>query len=349
MANPDSSKSKFFFAENSSKASKHIPYSETVSKMETAVSDLCDQLDHSADEEMDIDSWIKSLEAYIVENSNRLYYSTISNCVFKMDELRFSDFLSNLGKVVDYADHNYHGSKDLKKRNLYRTIIKFYDHANLAHQQQVTFSNKRETLREDVKSEVNATLEPKVSEITKEMTSQLVGLISIFTALSFIVFGGISSLENMVTSLQGTLKDQQSVLPVLILAVAWAFCMMNLLFGFMYFVIRITHLSKLEDKNAKNAIQRYPIVFLCDYILIALFVLFGGMWFAKKNGVGKNIFDFLTEQNRSTWTFWGFVALFIVIFTFAGWMLWRWYSPKAEQPKAEGATEKGSGKEKKKV
>lgn len=348
MANPDSSKRNFFSGDGS-KELNSIPYSEAVSRMENSVAELCAQLDHSAEDGMNIDAWITLLEKYIAENSNRLYYSTISNYVFQMDELRFSDFLSNLGKVVDYADHTYHGSKDAKKKNLHRTIIKFYDHANLAHQQQVTFSNKRETLREDVKNEVNTMLEPKVSEINKEMTSQLVGLISIFTALSFIVFGGISSLENMVASLQGTLKDQQSVLPVLILAVAWAFCMMNLLFGFMYFVIRIMHLSKPEDKNAKNAIQRYPIVFLCDYILIALFVLFGGMWFAKKNGVGKNIFDYLTEQNRSTWTFWGFVVLFIAVFAFAGWRLWRWYSPKAEQPKAKGTTEKESGKEKKKA
>ena len=63
----------------------------------------------------------------------------------------------------------------------------------------------------------------------------------------------------------------------------------------------------------------------------------------------KNIFDYLTEQNRSTWTFWGFVVLFIAVFAFAGWRLWRWYSPKAEQPKAKGTTEKESGKEKKKA
>lgn len=125
------------------------------------------------------------------------------------------------------------------------------------------------------------------------MTSQLVGLISIFTALSFIVFGGISSLENMVTSLQGTLKDQQSVLPILILAMAWAFCMMNLLFGFMYFVIRITTLEKPVDENAANVVQRYPVVFLCNYIILALLVLFSGMWFAEVNAVGKSVFEFL--------------------------------------------------------
>mgnify|MGYP007007140284 CR=1 FL=1 len=33
--------------------------------------------------------------------------------------------------------------------------------------------------------------------LTKEMNMQLISLIAIFTALSFIVFGGISSLDNI--------------------------------------------------------------------------------------------------------------------------------------------------------
>lgn len=49
----------------------------------------------------------------------------------------------------------------------------------------------------DLEHEVESILAPKISEITKEMTQQLVGLIGIFTALSFIVFGGISSLDSI--------------------------------------------------------------------------------------------------------------------------------------------------------
>ena len=108
----------------------------------------------------------------------------------------------------------------------------------------------------DLEREVEVILTPKVSAITKEMTQQLVGLIGIFTALSFIVFGGISSLDSIFGAVQGTLEDEHSVLPVLIIAIAWALCMMNLLFGFMYFVIRITHLQKPVDEKALNLVQR---------------------------------------------------------------------------------------------
>lgn len=247
-----------------------------------------------------------------------------------MDEQQFSDFLSNMGEVVDYATEHSQQDQDWQndnRRDLYRTVIKFYDHANLAHQQQVTFSSKKEALREDVKHEVNSTLEPRIAEISKEMTSQLVGLISIFTALSFIVFGGISSLENMVTSLEGTLDKYDSVLPILILAMAWALCMMNLLFGFMYFVIRITHLRKPVDENAKNVVQRYPVVFLCDYIIVALLILFSGMWFAKKAKIGSGFYKFWVN-NRPDMTFVVAILIFVVIFTVVGVVLLNLYKAK---------------------
>ena len=347
MENPDSLKlkkiqNKALFSVNNRKNASHTPYSEAVSEMENAVWDLCDRLDHPADAvEMDCQEWIDALEKYIVAHSNRLYYSTISNYVFQMDEQQFTEFLSNLGKIVDYAEP-YHGDKDGKKRNLYRTIIKFYDHANLAHQQQVTFSSKQDSLREDVKREVTATLEPKISDITKDMTSQLVGLIGIFTALSFIVFGGISSLDSIFGAVQGALETQDSVLPLLLIAIAWALCMMNLLFGFMYFVIRITHLPKPVDKDATNVVQRYPTVFLCNYILLALLVLLGGMWFAEKNGIGKNVFDFAVKDH-STGTFWGFWLLFVAFFVALGVILWMQYTKKDKPTETKQARPEGKG------
>ena len=130
MENPDSLKlkkiqNKALFSINNRKNASHTPYSEAVSEMENTVWDLCDRLDHPADAvEMDCQEWIDALEKYIVAHNNRLYYSTISNYVFQMDEQQFTEFLSNLGKIVDYAEP-YHGDKDGKKRNLYRTIIKF--------------------------------------------------------------------------------------------------------------------------------------------------------------------------------------------------------------------------------
>lgn len=332
MGNSDDLKTKkvspqMIVAGTSNRISNPSSCSKAIGEMESEMMDLCDKLSHSPEVGMDCDEWIDLLKNYIHKHQNRIYYSTISNYVFKLNEQQFSAFLSNMGEIVDYSTELVQQDptwQTEEQKDLYRTIIKFYDHANLAHQQQVTFSNKKEDLQADVKNAVNLTLDTKIPEITKEMTSQLVGLISIFTALSFIVFGGISSLESLVSSINGTVEGHGSVLPLLILAMAWAFCMMNLLFGFMYFVIRITNLSKPIDQGAKNAVQKYPIVFLCDYVLLALLVLFSGMWFAKKTGVGRRIYNICVKENSDV-TFILAIMLFVVAFGALGYVLLRLY------------------------
>ena len=171
--------------------------------------------------------------------------------------------------------------------------------------------------------------------------------IGIFTALSFIVFGGISSLDSIFGAVQGSLKNEHSVLPVLIIAIAWALCMMNLLFGFMYFVIRITHLKKPVDEEATNLVQRYPAVVLCNYVLVAMLVLFGGMWFAECNGVGKFFFKLAVKDENSSFTFVIFVVIFGLSFWLGGRWLWNLYKqkkPGTEEPKANVAPEENENR-----
>ena len=74
--------------------------------------------------------------------------------------------------------------------------------------------------------------------LTKEMNTQLISLIAIFTALSFIVFGGISSLDNIFDGV----KDIP-VTKLMIVGSIWCFCIMNLVFVFMFFVGKLTHLE----------------------------------------------------------------------------------------------------------
>lgn len=297
----------------------------TASDMQDSILGLCSLLSKKVSEkEFEYEVWIKKFQTYLTMSSERIMYSSISNYIFGKDEEELTTFETNIDYVLHYVERKVAANtEDEQLRRMFKSVLKFYDHANLAIQQQKLVTRKRVDLEE----EVEEILTPKISEITKEMTSQLVGLVSIFTALSFIVFGGISSLENMVTSLQGTLKDQQSILPILILAMAWAFCMMNLLFGFMYFVIRITNLEKPVDENVANVVQRYPVVFLCDYTILALLVLFSGMWFAKTAAVGSGIYKFLVN-NHPDITFAVAILAFILVFSILGAVLFGMYKPE---------------------
>lgn len=136
-------------------------------------------------------------------------------------------------------------------------VVKIYDHINLAIRQK-DMTNKSDS---DLHRQIEEIVETKSAAVTKEMTTQLVSLIAIFTALSFIVFGGISSLDSIFQSLQTTMEDKNTILPTLIVSVVWAFCLMNLLFGFMYFVLRIAKQSPSRAEKQQNIVQLLPCCF----------------------------------------------------------------------------------------
>ena len=73
--------------------------------------------------------------------------------------------------------------------------------------------------------------------------------------------------------------------------------------------------------------QRYPVVFLCDYIIVALLILFSGMWFAKKAKIGSGFYKFWVN-NRPDMTFVVAILIFVVIFTVVGVVLLNLYKAK---------------------
>ena len=300
------------------KYSSSESHNALMDEMQTQVKELCFMLDqNTSEDQFDCSAWVTCLESYVIDYNNRLIYSVISSHIFEKSAQEFDTFLGNLEKVMEYATNEIRPHEDdQEKVRLYKMIVKFYDHVNLANQQKLMFTNNRNELQKQIASE----LEPKISEATKDMTSQLIGLVSIFTALSFIIFGGISSLNGIMSSLF-TEGAPYPVLPVLIVATAWAFCLMNLLFGFMYFVLRIANRSLCSEKGAKNLVQRYPVVFLCDYVLICLFLLLCGIWFAVSNGIGKPLYLLAVKHSIGTFLFG--IGGFLITAILSGIFLWR--------------------------
>lgn len=290
-----------------------------ISEMQDAAVSLCVNLNVSSSV-FNGEGWISELEKYQKEDSFRLIYFCVTQYVFANEiEGEKSGFLTNLDSAVELAQQRYVVNE--KSLKLYKMALKFKDHVNLAIQQKGLVNKTQREMRK----EVDQIVSPRINEMTKEMTSQLVGMVALFTALSFIVFGGISSIDSIMKALQETTENQESVLPTIIVAIAWAFCMLNLLFAFMYFVIRITRLPKPVDEDAKNVVQRYPVIFLANYILLAMFMLFGAFWFAECNGIGRKFFQ--TAIQYEQWTFWiGTIAILAVLVILGRilWVQWRY-------------------------
>lgn len=208
-----------------------------------------------------------------------------------------------------------------------KMVVKIYDHINLAIRQKALFQQNEKDVEDQIETILSPKLSQKSEELTKEMTAQLVALVAIFTALSFILFGGISSLDSIFASLKETVENKNSILPTLIVALAWALCLMNLLFGFMYFIFRI---AKIEPPgNVKgNVVQRYPVIFLCNYVIFSLLTIFSAMWFAECYGIGKDFLDYAIAKERGSWTFAIGGSLILLIIGVFGKRLWNIFKGK---------------------
>lgn len=296
-----------------------------LNQMQVQILNLCRALDQSvATGQFDCKQWIFELNNYISTPQNRLLYNDISNYIFSKNSREYGSMMTNLEAVIDYAMTYLRPDKE--KELLYKTILKFYDHLNLAQKQVEMFDSDRKSLQQDIELEVKT----EISNATKDITSQLVGLVALFTAMSFLVFGGIASLDSIFNSVELFVNLESSVLPVLLVAVAWAFCMMNLLFAFMYFVLRLVKPEQFAIRPEKNMVQRYPVVFLTNYILLVLFVVLLGMWFAKCNGIGLPVFNFVV--GHSFWSFLIGLIVIIAVLAFLGYFLFQNYHEKSQTP-----------------
>lgn len=261
------------------------------------------------------ETWLLSLDRYITEH-DRLLYKSISNYIFDLNDNSFSTFLTNLDRAVEYRLSQSKGPDDGDAARKLRTLLKFYDHVNLARTQFTMFSQKQDDIDRSIKSK----LEPALAKSSKELTSQLIGLVAIFTALSFIIFGGISSLGSIFSVLS---QRSESILPALIVAVAWAFCLLNLLFAFMYFVLRIINKAPDSINREGNLVQKYPLVFLINYCLLSALLLLLWAWAIKSVG----IWDGLSSMALSHKYISCFLPLICVlcIIIILGWALYRRY------------------------
>lgn len=233
---------------------------------------ICKQLAVSSDSFKVKDTFV-AVEAFVGKHK-RWLYSDVSSFLFDCDEKNLSAFISNLDGLQEYAYLQIAGCstgdktrrKQLEK--IATAIDKLWDHSNLAQTQNQSLHDTDETF----KARFDKNLIPFKSEFTHEMNMQFISLIAIFTALSFLVFGGISSLDNLFSDV-----GHVPVLELMIVGSIWSLCITNLVFVFIFLVAKMTKLNiKSSDREGATLSQRYPFFIWSNYVL--LLILAAACW-----------------------------------------------------------------------
>lgn len=281
---------------NKHNAEKLNSTSDYIKEMSMGVDALCERLVKNS-QGFDHKAFFETLNNYI-KNEDRLLYTNITNFVFALKEEEIGVVQTNLDSVINYI-YSDEFNKDFpwasgpeNQGNPYdrtkRTVLKIWDHINLAKRQLSLFKMSDD----DYTRIVDAKMKEEEANLTKEMNIQLISLVAIFTALSFIVFGGISSLDNIFLGA----KDIP-VTKLMIVGTIWCFCIMNLVYVFIFFIAKLTELNikSCQDVNA-NLVQKYPLIWWCDFVLIVILVFSCWAYYIKCEGFSSGTYSALKQH-----------------------------------------------------
>lgn len=275
--------------------------------MSNSIMDLCDSLSVDTKRFKESD-FLNNLRAYIGKYG-RLLYSDISDYIFSIEEVRLSSFEVNLKKVVDFVyqgpikqeqSNSKNNKKCAKDDEIKKTVIKLWDHVNLAKRQLVQLKQSDG----EFTNKFNGNISSFKEEMTKEMNAQLISLVGLFTAMSFLVFGGINSLDNIFSGA----KDID-IIKIMIIGTIWGLCIQNLVFVFMFFISKLTKTSiKSNECLNANFIQKYPLMCWSNLVFIFLLVICLWLYFIDYANIGGWLINW-SKDNQTKFGIGGIVII----------------------------------------
>lgn len=255
-----------------------------------------------------------------IKGYHTILYSQISNVVYACYNEHTTEeatnvlgtMISNIEKIVAYTGTQEYMEKKSKVREpeekitydeIEKVLIKIWDHVNLA---QTQYSGLKQT-DEEYKRKFNRSIAPFKEELVKDMNAQLLTLVSIFTALAFLVFGGISSLGSLFSNYEIPL------LKLIIIGCVWGLGILNVIFVFLFCIGKLTGLNFKSnlDPNA-NIVQKYPIVWWTNLILLTILV--GSFWayYIRKENIDFGFNAWCSKFPELA--MWGGFGVIIVVF-----------------------------------
>ena len=212
-----------------------------------------------------------------IKKYDRILYAPISGTIYSVcaskEHEKSSDIMgnitSNIDKVKEYAHSDSVNDRIRKANNTekkqlldtQKSILKIWDHINLAYQQYDVLRQSDE----ETNKKIDLCLEPFQKKITQEISSQLLTMLGIFTALAFLLFGGISSLENLFSN------SAMPILKFMVIGSIWSLCLLNLLFIFLYCVLKIIKISPVNNDDSSIS-RKYAIFWWTNFIVISIMI-----------------------------------------------------------------------------
>lgn len=307
----------------------------TIRGMNREIINICEELTVPSNKFKckDVDQHISDY----IQEYNRLLYSVISEYIFQLSEEKTDAFNSNLETLVEYTlnkQDKLHIEKEecCQQDRTKQSILKLWDHVNLAINQSRNLKQSDEEFKKKFTDHivpVRKDVDDQLNEFTRSMNSQLISLIGIFTAMSFLVFGGINSLDNIFSG-----AFSIPLLKLMIIGCIWGLCIINLVFIFMFFISKMVSLNITSNTSpSANIFQKYPLVWWSNLVIGALLIISTWLFYIDKMDLG-GWFVALNRNYAGITVIIGFVVI-IGIFSMAAWGLFKSINAQIAIPKEQ--------------
>lgn len=266
------------------------------------------------------------LKEYI-SKYGRILYAPISNEIYNCyDKYSYEEamrimgtVITNVEKLVAYTETPGFQTRRNQTRkpesiqclgDTQKAVLKIWDHVNLANQQYIVLKQSDDEYKEKFDKLISSYKE----DMTKNMSNQLLTMVSIFTALAFLVFGGISSLDN-IFSVHGL-----PLMKLMCVGAVWGLCILNLIFVFLFCVGKMTKLNfRSTDDPEANIFQKYPVIWWTDLLLISILILCLWTYYIQQYEIADWL-RWLCVSNQKIATLIGFGVIALIIIAACIWL-----------------------------
>ena len=273
--------------------------SNSIEKTKKSLHNLLEKLMENS-KSFDPETFVDELNEYI-DSDKRLLYSEITlkvNELYEKDDEKLSTLLSNLDKLYEYQFDKVLNEDVEKNEKLKKIIIKLWDHVNLANVQidKLKMSDKEfqkridptiskiqesndyfEKAKKDLIAEIDNT-KREVSDTKKDIYTQLITIVSVFVAIAFVMFGGMSLLNNLFD--YSSLK-RVPLLEMLCCGSLIGIIIINAIYAFIVLILKITILAKVDSLN----LLYEKFVSKLTKLLTCIVIITGVFWLFNVNGV----------------------------------------------------------------
>lgn len=203
----------------------------------------------------DFKTWILAFGTFEKDYDRFLYSSISQMIIMEPDDEKILSLISRISSIVErivldteikkdrqIKDDDFENDKVKLSKEKYKLIYKLYDHCNLANTQRDAYSQTKISIKQNVdasfddkyKEKFDSKIKPELDSIQKEITNQLIGLVSMFTALSFVIFGGTQMLDSILDNIKIA-----SISRMICIGFLWTLCMSMLFYILVWFICKI--------------------------------------------------------------------------------------------------------------